>query len=215
MALLIPLFVIVLFVVLAVLGGRARRRRSEAMEQVAAQHGFRFEGDGDLARLRNVADLWLFQHGSGRARNVMTGTIDGVAVTLLDFSYSTGGKQQHVTAQAVALFPEAGRGLPDMTLRPQRALDTVGRLLGAQDIDFPSHQEFSRNYLLRGPSEAAIRAALSDDTLAWFGGQQPWAVEVVAGTVAVYRPNDLRAPQEMMGFAGEACAVLRALAPTA
>jgi len=180
------------------------------MRQVAARAGFSFEAEGNLKRLRGIAEFWLFEHGSGHARNVMTTSWQGRPVIILEFVYTTGGKTQHVTGQTVAVFPGAGPTLPDMRLRPTGPFQALAKVAGFQDIDFPSDPQFSRLYTVEGANEAAIRHSLAP-ALAFLAAATPWAVEVVRGHVAVYRPHDVRDAEGIVPFVDQASGVVRAL----
>jgi hypothetical protein len=121
------------------------------------------------------------------------------------------GKSSHVVAQTVALFPGADHSLPDMELRPETALHKIGQALGYQDIDFESNEEFSRQYLVRGADETAIRAALDQGPVNDLAGQPGWSIEVRSGTVAVYRAAKTCRPEDVVTFIEDAHGILRCL----
>ena len=131
---------------------------------------------------------------------------------MFDYQYQTGGGESSRTwRQTVALYPGGGRGLPDFVLAPENVLHKIGQLLGYQDIDFEESPGFSSAYLLRGPDEAAIRAAFTMAVRAFFEQTRGWNVEVQAGNVAVYRTGKRTKPEELGLFLQDTGAVLRAL----
>jgi hypothetical protein len=214
---LVPALVIAAVLVLVggliAVGIRMEKKRTEALEQACRMMGFTFQPDVDLELLKGFGDLPLYAHGhSRRARNLMTGRAGGRDVRLVDYQYTTGsGKNSHTWSQTVALFPEAGEGLPDLLLAPETVFHKIGSAFGYQDIDFESSPDFSSHYLLRGPDEMAIRSAFSVDALHFFGTNRGWHIEVRGGNVGVYRSGTRCKPEELRTFLEETQAALRAL----
>ncbi len=193
-----------------VLTRRAERARGEALQQAGLAMGFSFTAEGDLDQIRALGDLPLYGRGhSKRAKNVMAGRTGSDDVTLFDYQYTTGGgKESHTWRQTVALYPGAGRSLPDFVLAPENVFHKLGQLFGYQDIDFDSSPVFSGLYLLRGPDEAAIRSAFSTETRAFFEHEQGWTVEVRTGNVGMYRAGKRVKPEEIGPFLEQSRAIL-------
>jgi hypothetical protein len=162
-----------------------------------------------------VGTLPLFTRGhSQRAQCVMTGEIAGMPVVLTDFQYVTGsGKNRRAHTQTVAVFTEAGRGLPDFELRPEHVFHKIGQVFGYQDIDFEGQEEFSKRYLLRGSDEAGVRAAFGTQALAFLTGQPGWSVQTREGRLAVFREGKRAKPPTMPAFLAEALRVAGAISP--
>jgi hypothetical protein len=205
------------FIVLVALAvKRAEERRLAELQQVAAAMGFTFEGPADAASLAaSVGALPLFERGhSRRALCVLRGAIAELPVVLTDYQYVTGsGKNRSVHTQTVAVFTDAGRGLPDFELRPEHLFHKIGQVFGYQDIDFEGQEEFSKRYLLRGSDEAAVRAAFGPQALAFLTGQPGWSVQTREGRLAVFRERKRAKPPTMPAFLAEALRVAGALSP--
>jgi len=134
------------------------------------------------------------------------------AVKVVNFQYTTGGGQhQHTSKQTVAVFPQVTRSLPDLQLAPENVFHKLGQVFGYQDIDFESNPDFSSRYLVRGPDETAIRAALYPETLSFFAEHEGWTVEIRSGTVGIYRAGQRSKPEDVRTFLEEAREVLRSL----
>lgn len=150
----------VLAVVVVVVNRQLTARRREALRAAAAGLGLSFDPElpellGDLAGMR------MLTHGHAhRLLNVMRGTRGGDTVALADHRWVTGGgKNQHVHRGSLAVQRRPRLALPHFFMRPQRAvLDDIGRLLGGQDINFDDDAEFSRDFVLQGEDDAAVRA---------------------------------------------------------
>lgn len=192
---------------------RKQRERTEAMERVCIEMGFVFEPRADVDLLTSLGDLPLYTRGhSRRAKNMMTGRVGTDAVKVVEFQYTTGGGQhQHTSKQTVAVFPQATRSLPDLQLAPENVFHKLGQVFGYQDIDFESNPDFSGRYLVRGPDETAIRAALYPETLSFFAEHEGWTVEIRSGTVGIYRAGQRSKPEDVRTFLEEAREVLRSL----
>jgi len=206
--------VVVVVVALILLVRRLERARTDAMQQAGLAIGFSFDAEGDLDQLRALGDLPLYTHGhSRRLKNVMSGRAGADETRIFDYQYTTGGgKESHTWRQTVVLYPGGGSGLPDFVLAPENIFHKLGQLLGYKDVDFDSSPGFSSRYLLRGPDEAAIRAAFTTDTRAFFEQAHGWTVEVQGGNVGIYRAGKRVKPDELGAFLQETTTVLQAIA---
>ena len=206
--------------VLALVGGivfavqKAEQKRAAALADVALRLGFAYLAQIPEEQLAALGAFQLFKHGhSRRARNVMRGKSSDAEVVLMDYQYTTGGgKDSHTFRQTLAIYPGAGRSLPEFTLAPENVFTKIGQLFGYQDIDFEASEEFSKHYLLRGPGEAAIRAAFGAEALGFFAQSLGWSVESCGGALAIYRSGKRCKPEEVQPYIAEADAVRRALA---
>ena len=206
--------------VLAVVGAaiyatqKAEQKRAAALADVALRLGFAYLAQIPEEQLAALGDFHLFKHGhSRRARSVMRGKSGDAEVVLMDYQYTTGGgKDSHTFRQTVAIYPGVARALPEFTLAPENVLAKIGQLFGYQDIDFEASEEFSKHYLLRGPDEAAIRAAFGAEALGFFAQSRGWSVESCGGALAVYRGGKRCKPEELQPYVAEVDAVRRALA---
>ncbi len=211
---LIFVLALVLFMAVAlVFIWRNERARTEALKQVAEAAGWLFQPDGDLAALRALGGVQLFDRGhSRRVTNLMTGRAGDDHLAVFDYQYTTGsGKNKNTTSQTVVLLPSAKPALPDLQMAPENPLSRLAEAFGFQDIDIDSSPEFSRRYLVRGADEAAIRAALYPRATSYFADHQGWTIEVRSGSVAVYRASRRAKAEDLRAFVEEVRAVVRNL----
>jgi hypothetical protein len=188
------------------------KKRTAALADACLRLGFNFQPTIPTEQAATFGTFHLFNRGHARkGSNLMTGKADGAAVSIFDYKYTTGGgKNSHTWRQTVAVFPEAG-GLPEFLLSPEHWWDKIGEILGHKDINFEASPEFSKHYLLKGPDEAAIRAAFGAEPLGFFGQHEGWSVEVKDRALAVYRLSKRPNPEEMQAFVADVAAVRRAL----
>ena len=191
------------------------KKRTAALFDVATRMGFTFEPKVSNDEAATLGSFRLFKTGRSRkGKNLMRGRADGADAIVLDYQYTTGsGKSSHTHVQPVVLYPgvPTDARLPDVTLAPEHWWTKIGELFGYQDIDFESSEEFSKNYLLRGPDESAIRAAFGMNVLGFFAQNPGWSVESAGGQLAVYHTERRPKPEELQAFVAETATVRRAL----
>jgi hypothetical protein len=68
----------------------------------------------------------------------------------------------------VISFQSSLLSLPEFELRSENMFHKIGKAFGCQDINFESHPEFSKRYLLRGADEEAVRTFFTPEMrVAW------------------------------------------------
>jgi len=181
---------------------RARKARTEAMRVVGTTMGFAFE---ETAAPQALGAFPLMEHGRGReGRNVLAGTLAGRPATICDYRYVVqSGKSSHEVKQTVVIFTDALAGLPDFELRPENIFHKLGAVFGYQDIDFDTNEEFSRQYLLRGRDEEAIRRAFNSSVLMLLWSEPGWCVQAVAGRLLVFRSGKVAEASQVPSFAAD------------
>ena len=185
----------------------ADRQRTEALRGVAQMMGFTFEEDCGADRSVKLAGAMpLFDRGHAhKAPRMMQGRLGGQNGAICDYTYTTGGgTSARVRCLTVALFPDGAKGWPDLSLSPELVMHKLAAILGYQDIDFDSNEGFSKTYLLRGPDEAAIRAAFRPDILAYFSGAPGWHVQTLGGRLAVFHEGRFVPPDRIRTFVDDA-----------
>jgi len=205
--------IVLLFVAVVLVTRRRERERTEAVRRIAETAGLAFQEKAGVADVQSLGDVQLFGRGhSKRVTNLMTGRLEDQQVAVFDYRYTTGGgKHQQTHTQTVVLLPSARPSLPDLQMAPENPLHKIAEIFGYQDIDIESSPEFSRRYIVKGPDEAAIRAALYPGATSYFGEHGGWTVEVQSGTVCIYRANSRPKPEDVRPFIADACAAARSL----
>jgi hypothetical protein len=82
---------------------------------------------------------------------------------------------------------------------------------GYQDIDFGQRPEFSRQFILRGPDEAAIRQLFSDRLLSFYESYPGTCTDAGGSQLFVYRSGYRFQPQEVQSFVGLALQIMNLL----
>lgn len=181
---------------------RARTQRFEALA-VEMSLEFHPKGDGRVTAL--MGELRLFNQGHRRrTHNMLIGRTDDVDIAIFGYRYTTGsGKHQHTHSQTVISFQSPHLSLPKFELRPEHMFHKLGQAFGYQDIDFESHPDFSKRYLLRGPDEQSIREAFTPDVLDFFESKKGISVEAANDRLVFFRSGKRIKPEQVRTFMEE------------
>lgn len=129
-------------------------RRTKACKKACEELGLHFAPEDESVE-NDTCNFQLMNRGHSRElSNVTSAVTDDVTVRLFDYRYKTGsGKHESKHYQTVALIDAPELQLPSFQGNPEGFMDQINSLLGYQDIDFDSHREFSRAFVLTSPTE--------------------------------------------------------------
>lgn len=175
------------------------RRRAAALRRQAEALRFTLVRRADDLREPGWGALSFFARSVDA---VLSGSSAGTEVALCPYTYQ---EDKAARSGAIACF-RLPRRLPDFSLAPEGLGDRIASALGGQDVDFPSHPGFSKQYRLRG-DESALRSLFDPEILSTFERRPGWTVESAAGWLGVHRPRQPVRPDELGGFLAEASAV--------
>jgi hypothetical protein len=194
----------------------AEKKRAEAFQRVAGEMGFDFLPKGDATFFQSLSGFHLFSQGhSKRHSNLMRGRTQDLEVAIFDYRYVTGsGKHSHTWNHTVIAFRFEGAALPDFSLRPESFGHRIEAWFGRQDIDFETHARFSRQYLLRGTQESAIRELFSPTVLDFFEQKPGLSTEGGGNMLLFYRHAKRVRPDAIRTLMEEGFGVLTLFRPT-
>lgn len=167
-----------------------KKRRADLME-TAESLGLAFIPDGDDRLLASLGEFKLFSQGRSRKmKNLIQGDSGEVKIAIFDYQYTVGnGKNSSTHRQSVISLQSSELTSPDFSMRPEGMFDKIGSALGFQDIDFESHPEFSRLFVLQSSNEEAIRNYFQAPLLEFFEKKPGISVEAQSGAMFFYRPR--------------------------
>jgi hypothetical protein len=176
--------------VAAALGGlalvnRARdRKRRAAFAEYSVVRGFTFEAQRADWERRYANVLDVFSQGRRRTwGNTISGTKNNLPFTAFEYRWVTGGGKHSQTHHIGGVVWELnGAVIPKFSLTPEGWLSRISHVFGLQDIDFDDSADFSKQYQLQGPDEAAIRKLFTPELRRFFestpqqqvAGGGPW-----------------------------------------
>ena len=202
---------IALVVALIVWGNRYARKRTAEFSQVAQQLGFQFLGNrwrGPM--LPPQPNMCLIQRTRGKFSNVLIGSTGGLDVSLFDYTYPMGKSTMTYTLAAFSHDLQ----LSPFELRAENIFDRIGDAFAHNDIDFDSHPEFSRRYLLRSPDEAGTRQIFTPTLLTYFEqipSDKKWHVEASGMTLILYRTTGPLRSADIQPFLDETSSIARTI----
>lgn len=193
-----------LAVFLVIYNKRKEKERTQALQQLAAALGWGFAADAPLTQIAWLDRFTLFSEGRSRQiRNFMYGQAQGVKAAAFDYIYVTGsGKSQQTHYQTVVYLEPVNLALPMFSLRPETLFHRMLSAFGYQDIDFGQRPEFSKQYILRGQNELAIRQTFNDRVLSFFEGYAGTCVDAGGNQLFIYRAGQRLQPPEIEGYVG-------------
>ena len=148
-----------------------------------------------------------------KIKNCISGRLDGADVMVFEYEYTVGGGKggSSTSKQTVACFRSNKLILPAFELKQKTLFHKIGGMLGYQSIDFSSHSDFSKVFLLRGNDEASIRNVFSTNVLAYFERHKDLSkdlsVEGREDTLICYRAGERVRPTDIKRFLDEGRAV--------
>jgi hypothetical protein len=198
---------------LLMLGDRSRYKRSLAMAEQAEQLGLRFiesPQPKDFEYLR--ASQFFRGAANDAAMNLMTGKIEGIPLTALDYSVAYGvGKYKIVSDQTVAFLHDAAEGLPSFVLYPKSWLDTLSEMLKERSIELPGQAAFNQRFILRTRDKEAVTRLFTSRIVELALSDSTRSVEVYEELLAVFRYKKREKPQEIPQLVEEAMSWVKAL----
>ena len=136
---------------------------------------------------------------------MVEGDSGDVKISIFDYRFTTGsGKNSTTHSQTIIALQSQQLRCPEFTMRPEVFFDKIGSAMGFQDLDFDSHPQFSKLFVLKGPDEAAIRSFFTPTVLEFFEGQSKISLEASDDTMFFYRNRTLRKPEELKDLLSQA-----------
>lgn len=147
--------------------------RTKAMERAAIALGFKFAAKGKDADTTNV----------------VTGKSDDITIRISDRKWEERHSESIRTRREsrISLSSDLLQ-MPTFTITHEGIIaKTLTSVVGMQDIDFDSHPEFSKKYLLQCKNEEACRAYFTDSILTEFKIAKGVTVKGSGQTLLIYR----------------------------
>jgi hypothetical protein len=202
--------VIGLFIVIGVYSWQKEKERTRQLQLTASQLGWSFAASAPLGMIAGLEHFDLFNSGQGkRITNFMYGEASGIKAAVFDYAYTTGsGRNRQTHYQSVVYLEPSYLSLPYFSLRPEGVIYKILTAFGYQDIDFGQRPEFSKQYILRGPDEPAIRRAFNDGLLSFYEAYPGTCTDGGGNQLFVYRGGYRFQPHEIQTYVGLGLKVL-------
>lgn len=209
---------IIVFIALVIGGGiwysmHAAKKRREGFIEAAQAMGLQSHPDGDSELMNRFAGFKLFSRGRARKmKNVIQGDSGEVKIAIFDYQFTTGnGKQTQTHYQSVVSLQSNEIQCPGFTMRPENMFDKIGSVIGLKDINFDTHPNFSKMFVLKSSDEPGIREYFKPPLLEFFETKKGISVEAAHGALFFYRPRKKIKPEEVKDYLSQAYEVYGAL----
>lgn len=205
---------LVLIVTAIVLAERARKRNLErGLAALGLTVNFDPTASDKAQALDACGSLWSdLRTGASGVQWVASGTIDGLAVSLLEHRYTSGsGKNKSVHYHTVAATP-APPNWPSVTLTRENIFHRIGELFGSRDFKLDD-VEFNKRWRVKVQNEEFAIMALTPEVQSWamkLGKSS--IVRIGGGGISVGVPRSTRAV-EAVGLARSAAQLALLIPP--
>lgn len=192
-------------------------KRTHDLSVVAQHLSFQFVPQGHDKFHQSLEEFHLATLGvRQRLSNLMHGKIERTDVAVFDYEYVIpNGKHSRTVPQTVIWLQRRGTRRTEFALRPESFWNAIGTWIGHGDINFESHPMFSRDYLLRGDDESAVRELFTDDVLTFYEQHSGLSTEGTGNKLLVYRSGVRLEPEGIEAFLKEALLLLSLFEPAA
>jgi len=131
------------------------RKRAKEMRNAGASLNLREATKSDKKVLKvSIGQSRLFTDGSSWPKTVLVGDVNGVRFTLADYNFHRGTTKSKTKETTLLTIQSNSLRLPPFALMPSGWLiDSLSSMVGYRDINFDSHPQFSKQYLLRAFDE--------------------------------------------------------------
>jgi hypothetical protein len=176
---------IAIFILVAVVGIIAARKRREAMRTLAARLGLRFEPGKDRHLAKRYKFLNKLRRGSNRyAYNILSGKYQGHGLTVFDYHYQTGsGKNTHHHHFSFFIM-HLPASFAELVIGPEHIFSKIAQAVGYDDIDFESH-EFSRKFCVRSGDKKFAYDVCNARMIEYLLSNSDLSIEIEGSSLAI------------------------------
>ncbi len=191
---------------------RAKKQHTDALRTIAHGLNLKFDPEGHPELHESLKRFHLATLGPySTMTNLMYGQRDGTDIAIFEYEYPQG--KNNTIRQTVIWMQRRGTRMTEFSLRPEGVWNQLGGWTGHGDINFTSHPDFSRDYLLRGDDEEAIRELFTDELLNFYERHSDLITEGEGNKLLFYREGVLVKPENLRTFLDEALTVRALLSP--
>lgn len=186
-------------------GGLARGKQ---MQSAATQLGWSYVNKLSYHSIPGAASLHLFAHGSWhRVAHLLSGARDGKQMSVFDHQFKRAFLNAYFL-HTVVVAASDDPAIPSFVLRTTSFLANLG-VKASNQITFPDHPTFSKQFVLMGTDEPALRRIFSDAVIEYCETRPGLCLENANGLLFVFRQGVLAPPQSLAFYLDEANTLLR------
>ncbi len=185
--LLVGVAILLIFILIAKITTSYDVKRRETLETTAREMGLEYGEAAFIDKVCYEAGFPLFSK-AGQVTNCMYGKYEDVGVAVFNYSYQVvQGEHRTTYRHTVVLFSSEVSLFPDFAIFPITKFPGWKTFfLDSLSIDSKIHEDFAKNYFVRGTDEIQIRHLLTVDVLDYFSEHPLLFVEVRGNQLIVY-----------------------------
>jgi len=210
MEILIGIGAVVLFVLMVIgISIIFGKRRTNALKKIADTLNLTFQGDSAESLLELITDFSLLSKGySPEFRDVMAGRFKEMDIFITDYKYNQPFSRLS-PSQTVIVICSGLLHLPSFNIEHESLAHKINLAVGYEkiDFDFDEHPVFSKQYVLQGPDEEAIRKFFTPEIIACFEQHKKLCAEGRGNVLLVFRHDHLVSLKNYRSFLAEALEV--------
>lgn len=172
---------------------RHRQRREALGKELGFEHSHDVEDD-----VADSINELLGETSMTDISNVLHREFDSTHVVFADLkifrsSNSTSDNNSSESkTQTIAFFQDPSLRLPDFEMQPEGfGTRLLEQIVGIKDIDFDSHKEFSKNYLLTSAWENKTRRFFNRELLDFFTQEKGWQIRAHRDRLLIFLPGKM------------------------
>jgi hypothetical protein len=187
------------------------KKRISGLRKFARKHGLAFE---QKPRKIGAGDFDLWKKGY---RNTFSNLVkiqkDNISWKFFDFTSDTrsggsSGGRAYTQTIARAKIPKAK--FPKFCLKTEHFFHKLGQLMGMKDIDFDMYPQFSKEYVLGGQDENAVRSLFTPSRIQFFENNKLKGIlEGNANVLIYYRLHKKISDEEAISFSSQAERIIK------
>jgi MFS superfamily sulfate permease-like transporter len=169
--------------------------RQKSLEKIAQKQGAQFKPELAYNSMRMIHFSFFTGKKVKYLQNRIIKEIDGATLEFTDLLVTEGARTTENRYRTSVLFIfHLSDHFPDFRMEKEGFFD---KFFSGDDINFEKFPNFSKQYLLRGPDEAAIRAFFSEDLIRFFETHSDFLVETKGDKILIHKDKGLTPPTDV------------------
>ena len=193
-----------------------QEKRDKLFKAWALQNGWEYSGadNDDILWFDDKDNYRLFKLGtfSKELYSMAQRPFENGKIYLFDYYYEKGKYPYSTDIKTTCLrIWSPAFALPYFALYPEGFFSSIGEMFGYNDIDFPTHPNFSARYKLSGKDEAGIRDLFPPKVIDCFDRMPDVCIDGGGQSIYIYRLDHLEPIETLNRFVSEKINVLNVL----
>jgi hypothetical protein len=204
--------VIILIILFAII---ANTKHAKAIEALSQQLRMEYTNSPSPTELSAYTSLDLFNKGNRKSmHNLMRRSENNLRTSYFEYQYSTGKeKNRTIHSLSVTAIYNPTVLFPQFAMKPENLFHRIADKFTGKDIDFETHPEFSKMFVLRGEDETQIRRLFSVPALQHLEQCKGLCIEAHTHQIIFYKQNKSCSAKKIEQFIRDSLETYAVLCP--